>query len=125
LIIFAVYAVVVWFLAMRWRRQFRGFVVSIAGALLAMLITWGLRRIISEMAYIQLSLLLFAEAAIVGGMGVFIALLPRAPAHPHCPWCWYNTSGLGPDVKACPECGGSLEPLPPPQSWRELRRKGK
>lgn len=126
MILFAVYAVVVWFLAMRWRRTFLGFVVPIAAVLLAVAVTGLLRIWLIEVAYVQLSLLMWAEAIIVGGIGLFIACLPRRPQGQYCPWCWYDTRGLGSDIKICPECGGAIatEPRrkqPPPDSARQSK----
>lgn len=108
MILFAVYAVVVWFLAMRWRRTLLGFVVPLAAVAGAVLMTWLLRLWLIEVAYLQLSLLMWAEAIIVGGIGLFIACLPRRPPGRYCPWCWYDTGGLGAEIKTCPECGGVI-----------------
>lgn len=114
MILFALHAVLVWALAFRWRRRWPAFAVVLLGATLPALISriQELARLVPPdwrvLAFgFELKLLFWAESAIVLGLGLFIAALPRRPSHPHCPYCHYDLRGLGgPD--RCPECGQAL-----------------
>ena len=116
MILFAVYAVVVWWMAMRHRRTLAGFAIAALCALpvlLAARYAPVLGVIGSGSAAPRtpgrgmegLQILLFAEAVVVAGVALFIACLPRPPSGRHCGYCWYDLSGLDTDTDVCPECG--------------------
>lgn len=130
MILFAAYAVVIWYFAMRWRRRALGFAVAIVGGLpvflaarhVPMLASLGgsaLRTPGRGMEALQV--LLWGEAAAVMGVALFIACLPRPPRTRHCSYCWYDLSGLDAETDVCPECGTPRHgyhtrpaPTPPP-----------
>lgn len=114
MLLLPIYAVIVWYATYRLRRRLLGLVLPIlaGGAVLLLL------RLIVRMQHslgatsagdsLSISLMLYAEAIVVTAVGLFIAVLPRTPAYPHCPYCFYNLTGLddrdSPDF-VCPECG--------------------
>lgn len=117
------YAVVVWFFAFRWRRSWRGLAAVLIGAGLALGL--GLAVPTLQVTYFNvnpnqaggaapLRLLVFAEAGLVLGGGLLIVSLARPPAHPHCPFCHYDTRGLETTQSTCPECGQPIHGFPPP-----------
>ncbi|MGD9688182.1 MAG: hypothetical protein AB7K52_05605 [Phycisphaerales bacterium] len=121
MILFAVYAVIVWYLVAKNRRRVSGFAYAIGGAALAAAITWGVGVLMNIQSseripgrgyqLAPLWILMWAEAIIVGAVGLFIAALPRNPIGRHCSNCWYDTSGLRAPV--CPECGRQIAPEHP------------
>lgn len=111
-ILLAAYAVFVWYLAMRWRRRWYGFVaVGVLGAML-----YTLAPLIRKLSpdWQGMTVLVTGETLIILAAGWFICLLPRVPRHPaYCPICWYNLSGLeetGSGGIICPECGTPTRP---------------
>jgi len=127
LILFAVYAVVVWAFAFRWRRELRGFAAVIVGSLAAagmgMLIP-SIQRWLFQVdpnligAADPLKILLLAESALVLAGGLLIVVLPKPPAFPHCAYCHYDLRGHEPGQNVCPECGNSRLGFPPPRRYR-------
>lgn len=114
MILFAVYALVIWYLTMRLRRRVAGFVIAVVGGLAAyylgrwlpgMLPSW----LIDREGYMGISWLFYAEAGVVTGIGVFIACLPRPLDYPHCPYCRYDLRGLEGEATLCPECGQGMK----------------
>lgn len=112
MILFAAYAIIVWYLAARYRRDWRGFLAPLIGAALALLAVRipALQRVLPERWWVmgfgtELQILIWAESMIVLVVGLFIALMPRPPARPHCAYCWYEIAGLDPEQRCCPECG--------------------
>ncbi|MFN0010910.1 MAG: hypothetical protein ACKVS8_04615 [Phycisphaerales bacterium] len=117
MILFAIYAVVVWWMAMRHRRTPMGFAIAALCALPMLLAA----RYVPALATFGVStgtvpttpgrglegmqILLWAEAAVVAGVSLFIVCLPRPPRGRHCHYCWYDLSGLDTDTDLCPECG--------------------
>jgi hypothetical protein len=105
------YAVLVWYFAMRWRRRWPAFLavgLGVANLLVlgAMVHAWDRTRApwpISELGL--LFSLLYPYTALVGVIGVYISLLPRAAKAHECRKCRYDLSGLEPDELVCPECG--------------------
>jgi hypothetical protein len=97
--------VVIWFLALRFRRRWQAFAIVPAASLAIYLLVPVLRQI--SAADVGIYLLLGAEAAVVLVVGLFIAVLPRPPAHPHCHYCQYDMRGLHGhrSDQLCPECG--------------------
>ena len=112
--IFPLYAVLVWYFAMRWRRQVRGFVVVMAGTAgcwLCVKVLMVFNERLDGAPYL-FSHFIWAEAAIVLFLGFYICCLPRPPAVMHCRFCWYDLSGLMPkssEAFVCPECGTPLD----------------
>jgi len=104
-----VYAVLVWYAAMRFRRQWTGLGVVVLSVVVLTLINhllggehgqWGGRG-----ASILL-ILLWPYTLLVGGGGLFIFCLPRRPpGEYHCGHCFYDFDGLDPAHLVCPECG--------------------
>jgi len=104
-----VYAVLVWYAAMRFRRQWTGLAVLAV----AMLLLAGLNHAMggehgrwSGRGANILLILLWPYTALVGGCGLFIFCLPRRPpGEYHCDHCFYDFKGLDPAFLRCPECG--------------------
>jgi hypothetical protein len=113
-ILLAAYAVFVWYLAVRYRREWRGFASVALGVVVLLAIS---RPAIGEHAlgallpsglrtgYRHLLILLIPEAGLVGLIGFFIASLPRRESATACKGCGYELSGLDPRGLRCPECG--------------------
>ena len=111
MIVFALYAACVWYLALRYRRHWAGFAISIAAALGVALLTKVLPAWMERPGFIPMSILLWGEAAMVGGIGLFIASLGRTPASTlPCPRCGYDLRGLPAATPVCPECGTGILP---------------
>ncbi|MEA5557618.1 hypothetical protein [Nodularia spumigena] len=133
---FTGYLVIVWWLACKFRRTWRGFACVGAGALFMGLVIfahyqlgeWTQGRIYAEV----LQPILYAYGALVTGMGLFIASLPRRVEHgPVCHACGYDLAWMSPEPASgddsaldpaqadasaaaltanfgrCPECGTS------------------
>lgn len=125
-IVFAIYAAIVWWQVAKHRRTLAGFVIAFVGAGFAAGFTWVLGVLLQSIASSQIDagravtikpyqlaplwILMWAEVIIVGSVGLFIASLPRRPAGVHCRHCWYETHGLpaAPGGAVCPECGRML-----------------
>jgi hypothetical protein len=117
LILFLFYAVFVWYLCFRYRRNWRGLLIFVASMatlwLLADLYRVAIRWAkVNRHAFLdtrndgQLFLMLLAvEAVIVAGVGLFFWCLPRAGALKPCRRCGYELAGLDDDNPTCPECG--------------------
>lgn len=109
MILLAVYAVVVWYLAMRWRRRWYGFALVILAALAFYQLAPLLRTISPE--WQGMNILITGETILILVAGLFICLLPRPPSsQAHCRYCWYDLGGLepsGPEGIICPECGAA------------------
>ncbi len=117
MILFAVYAVVVWWMAMRHRRTLVGFAIAALCALPMLLaaqyvpalatfgITTGTVPATPGRGLEGLQILLWAEAAVVASVSLFIVCLPRPPRGRHCRYCWYDLTGLDAEADLCPECG--------------------
>lgn len=111
----AIYAVIIWYLAMRWRRQWPGYGVVAAGFLSLLALDLAMRRWNHGAAehpgglvigYELLAILLRPYAVLLGVVGLFIVCLPRVPpTEAHCRKCHYDLTGLDPRALICPECG--------------------
>lgn len=113
-ILFAVYALVVWYLALRFRRRVGGFVIVALGGMAAAYLGRVLPKVlpswlIDPEGYPGIQWLFWAEAGVVWGVGLFIACLPRPLTYPHCPYCRYDLRGLEGEVTTCPECGQGMK----------------
>lgn len=108
MIILAIYAVFVWYLTLRYRRQWRGFVSLALGVLVlwlgVRLLNAGDDRARGVTRSHQMLTLLWAEMFIVAGVGLFTVCLPRKRKEMDCFGCGYDLSGLDPRELTCPEC---------------------
>lgn len=108
---FTGYAVIVWWLAGRHRRTLLGFVWVLAGAAFIAMVIYGhytLGIMTDGRIHAQvLQPILYGYGAMVTGMGLYIACLPRRVEHgPRCHACDYDVRALGSTV--CPECGTGI-----------------
>lgn len=128
MILLAVYAVFVWYLAIRYRRRWPGYTSVVLGVVvllafsgqalgehsLATALPEGLRR-----GYRTMLILIVPEAGLIALIGFFAASLPRRLTLTSCRGCGYELAGLNPRGLTCPECGrqwrgpgSGLEPPP-------------
>lgn len=113
-----IYAVVVWWMAMHWRRRWPSFAAVGLGVLLPMGGYVLLRRwdgAISPM-YRHVLILFWPYVVLLAMMGFYIAMLPRRAGAHQCARCFYDLRGLSPSGLNCPECG---EPFMGKGSGRE------
>jgi hypothetical protein len=108
--LFVLYAVAIWFAAARWRRQWGSFASVLAGLAGLVLIGYAHYRL-SVITHGRINLpvlqsLLYPYSALVTGIGLYIAALPRKRLPwEHCPKCQYDLRGLDQPIEVCPECG--------------------
>lgn len=114
--VFVIYAVMVWYLAARWRRRWAGFAAVFGGLMLLLLLAWLHIQIYywtdGAIGLPVLQILLYPYIMLVFGIGLFTACLPRAALPGQCLFCRYDLSGLESETTICPECGIDLA-LPP------------
>ncbi len=106
MIIFSIYALLIWWGAYTGRRTWRGFSVAIAGAVVVL-------PAIDPLVYLAwmmmgerpnwLFIFFYAYSAVIALAGVFLATMPRADANRPCHKCGYDLHGI--DAGVCPECG--------------------
>ena len=111
---FVLYAVLVWYAAARWRRQWGSYLAiaaGLAGLVLVAYLHYRLSVWTHGRIYLPiLRVLLYPYTLLVVAVGLFIAALPRRPlAWDHCPGCLYDLRGLDAPVEVCPECGMNEE----------------
>lgn len=137
MIVFAIYALLVWVAAARWRRQWLGLWVVVGGAGAAGALAWVVP---AWLLPVDMRLLVVAEAVAILAVGLFIVALPRrhretacvkcgghlvpgaGPGgarwpvcnpcgiqHGQCEWCGHSVSGLPIGSMICPECGTHRE----------------
>jgi len=106
-VIFAIYAALVLYFAVKYRRRWPAFLAVFLGVLLLGMLNRLLSAEGSFFGYqtSHLVLLLWAETGIVGGLGLYAACLPRSREELDCRRCGYNLQGLEPSDLKCPECG--------------------
>lgn len=124
--VFALYPVLVWYAAFRWRRQWPAFAI-IAGVS-GLLLIYLLRSLAAEpgrSTFPELTafkLILVPYVSVIGCAGLFVAVLPRpvaCAAQAWCGRCGYDMDGLSHAAGSrCPECGAAGEvrlasPRPP------------
>lgn len=110
---FVGYAMLVWYLSARYRRTLLAYACAISGAALLVVLSyahWVLGRAHPELMIQGMQILMYPYTAAVGGVGLFIASLPRRYAEGCCRGCGYNLEGLGHPVASCPECGRAVAP---------------
>lgn len=109
LILAAIYPVVIWYLVYRLRRTWAGFALALTAGLAVWALAPAIARLIPRGGEL-IGVLIYAEAALVTLIGVWIATLRRPPTVDHyCPHCHYDLDGL--DLRTdtrCPECGEGL-----------------
>src|SRR4051812_41938358 len=107
---FAVYAVLVWAAAAKWRRQWESF-AWVGAAFGGLALVAYFHYLLSMWTHGQIYLpilrsLLYPYTALVVLVGVFIACLPvHGRGRLECPRCCYDLHGLEDEVNSCPECG--------------------
>jgi hypothetical protein len=111
--LFMGYALTVWLLAARHRRQLLGWaaVLGGVGALVAVaMVHYLVGRAHPEIFMQGMQVLLYPYTAMVAGVGFFVVSMPRGHDGLRCRRCRYDLAGLHDDeIDRCPECG---EPLP-------------
>ncbi|HMN39224.1 MAG TPA: hypothetical protein PKE29_00145 [Phycisphaerales bacterium] len=122
MLIFPIFATLVWALAMYWRRRWPSFAIVSASLVLLL----GVSRIFAAwhehlppMSHLFYELL-WPYIGLIGAIGYYICLLPRRPSGDlYCRSCGYHLAGLNPAGLNCPECGAQwrgagsgLEPPP-------------
>lgn len=122
MLLFPAFCALTWFLCFRYRRQWKGLVVTVA-ALVAVLTIALLDRKLHEWGgaanpgWSNFQFLLYVEAAAILAPGLFLWGMPRVSAKHPCRKCGYELAGLG-DVldhapasgPKCPECGTAFVP---------------
>ncbi|MBL8964945.1 MAG: hypothetical protein KF787_00985 [Phycisphaeraceae bacterium] len=113
MMIFVLYAAIVWYAAARWRRTWWAFSAVTAGLLLIIGFIlaqgWISQAIGFRLVGVMVNGLLYPFAALLGLVGYYIAVIPRPPGegaqHP-CEHCGYDLVGMEEtDRGVCPECG--------------------
>jgi hypothetical protein len=110
LVLFPLYAFLVWYACLRWRRQLMGVAALVVGILLILLLAQldvAIRRALHLADNGPLfRFMLYAEGGMVGMVGALLVLLPpRRNAHTPCRSCGYELLGLDDVNPTCPECG--------------------
>lgn len=133
-ILLAVYALIVWYLALRYRRRWQGFLAVILGVLAIRMLA-GLFEVHDASSHAgggargshQILTLLWAEMGIVAAVGLYVACLPRGRRELDCFGCGYDLTGLDPQGLDCPECGrrwtgkgSGLADDPPPEVFTPI-----
>lgn len=117
MIAFAFYAAFIWYAAARWRRSWAAFgwvAAGAAGLVLVGFFHWKLNQWTNGRIYFRvLQTLLYPYSALVVGVGIFMACLPRRPEMVHCTRCAYDLRGLEGAAELCPECGATHPVLSP------------
>lgn len=112
-----VYAVMTWYLAMRWRRRWLSF--AAVACSVGLLCALGMALRAGELEWIGvegsvagtlrlhvIEAFLWPYTALVLSLGIFICCIRRtAPSEAHCPRCHYDLAALDPEGLVCPECG--------------------
>lgn len=131
-----IYAVLVWFLAARFRRRWQGALAVFVG--LGLLAALGSMSMTGEAGSIPdrlgihlpqaiqgglrlLMVLLVPYTLMVGTIAVFLVCLPNARADTGCRYCHYDLSGLNPLGLVCPECGHEQGPYRCKRCSHDLR----
>jgi hypothetical protein len=106
-LIFPIFATLVWALAMYWRRRWPSFAI-VTGAMIALLIVvrifaaWRDALPVYSPIFYEL---MWPYIILTGALGYYICCLPRPPTGLQCGKCRYDLSGLNLKDLTCPECG--------------------
>lgn len=107
--VFVLYAALVWYAAIRWRRSWLGLLCVLAGLAGVALIAFAhikLNQWTHGRIYLPvLQVLLYPYGALILMIGLFILTIPRIYAGSQCRKCGYELKGLETHVRRCPECG--------------------
>lgn len=117
MIILSLYALVVWWIAAHNRRRWQGFAAAAAGAAFVLPLLDPLVYLVWWMMGEQPTWLfpfMYAYAAVLVAVGLFLASLPRAAADTQCAACGYDLAGI--TAELCPECGAALNRRPSPRA---------
>lgn len=109
MIVFPLYAVLIWALTWRFRRSWLGYVTVVAGVV-GVAILAGLHHYTELVFPVTVSgplipMMLAVEAGFVLVVGVYIASLPLERVERPCRGCRYELAGLEEANPTCPECG--------------------
>jgi hypothetical protein len=125
MLLFPLYAALVWYGCYRWRRRFVGFAIYAAGVLALVMLAYLdvrlMRWMFNSPPSPSLLLLLCAEAGMVALVGALVVCSPRERAAKPCRACGYELEGLDDANPRCPECGlegAALEPTACPGCGR-------
>ncbi|MCC6659287.1 MAG: hypothetical protein IT437_00205 [Phycisphaerales bacterium] len=117
---FTGYAVLVWFAAARFRRQWKAFAwvgAGIVGLIIVALLHIQLNVWTHGQIYLPvLQSILYPYTVVVAVMGLYLACLPRRVPEAHCTRCRYDLRGLEREPELCPECGASSTRARPARS---------
>ena len=106
MVFFPVYAVLVWYFALKWRRRWPSLaavVLGLAGIVVIwMFHSWLNAQTDGRINVWCLRMLLAPYGALVTFVGLYLAVLPRSPIPDHCRLCEYDLRGLVP----APAAGG-------------------
>ncbi len=109
MVLFSIYAVIVWFAAARYRRQWGSFAsvaAGLAGLILVALLHIQLSRWTNGRIYLPvLQAMLYPYIGLVALVGLYLSCLPRGMAATACRACEYDLTGLAAEHVVCPECG--------------------
>ncbi|PHQ82702.1 MAG: hypothetical protein COB69_01095 [Phycisphaera sp.] len=131
MLLFVVYAMLVWYGSLRGRRRLSGYAVLIGGVLFLLLVNrlhLEVAKMYNFVEYVAvLRVLLYPYIALVGGIGFFLVRLPidLPRGELHCKVCRYDLSDLKDEVFGggpCPECGATIEEAKS-RAGRRLARK--
>jgi hypothetical protein len=113
--IFVLYALAVWFAAFRRRREWESLAAVGLGALGLLIVAW-VHYLLGvwtngDIRLAVLQSMLYPYAALVIGVGLYLASMPQVLASPvRCLGCNYDMHSLDEPDAICPECGRRLHP---------------
>lgn len=117
MIAFTIYAFLVGYVALRWRRRLLGYLLVAICVGLLLAAAWAHAQIprlaehgsklARDIDILPFQAVLYPYIVCMGGMGFFLASLPRRRPLDSCWHCRYDLSALlgEPGVIVCPECG--------------------
>ena len=113
MLLFVFYAVAVWYGAVRWRYNWRGF-VWVTGGLVGVLAVIQFHVLLNAWTNYEIYLpvlqtLLWSYLGLVGLVGYFIACIPQARKAWCCEKCQYDLTGVPGFTEVCPECGKPID----------------
>lgn len=117
------YALIVWWPAIVYRRQWRGWLAVILGTL-ALLLLIKLHAFVGLQTNGRIFVPVFQSilvpyAFLIAGVGVYVNILPASYARGHCGRCGYDLAGLDRERHVCPECGRPFSFARPPSAHEQ------